>query len=233
MNSTLAPIPEGWFLMGSEHGRKDERPIRRVWVDTFEMAVYPVSNRDYGFFLAETGYSPPARWNDPAFRDPDQPVVAVNWRDAMSFCRWLTESTGKHFTLPTEAQWEKAARGGKEQLDYPWGDDPLPTEGKYDLGLKDEHVGRPERMGQGTPNGFGLHHMADLVHEWSLDYYDERYYQRSPTTNPLNTDRSIRRSARGGAWRHRIKYSRCAARSSLPEDRYFDDFGFRVVATVD
>lgn len=222
----LVRIPEGEFWMGCETGRANERPLHRVWVDAFEMAVTTVTNAAYRRFLQNTGYRPPPLLDDPVFNHPEQPVVAVNWYDAAAYCEWLTRITGKLYRLPTEAEWEKAARGGLEGKLYPWGDD-FPEESKhYERGWQTD---RPDAVGIHEPNGYGLYNMADNVHEWCLDYYEADYYAYSPERNPRGPSRGTRRSSRGGAWRHQIKISRCAARSSLPPDHCYADYGFRVI----
>src|SRR5205823_1782439 len=117
-------IPSGHLWMGCETGRDEERPVHRVWVDGFEMAAHQVRHSDYAVFLVATSHPEPPFWNAPEFNRPDQPVVAVSWFDAMKFCEWLSHRTGRPYRLPTEAEWEQAARGGSEGSLYPWGNDP-------------------------------------------------------------------------------------------------------------
>ena len=231
--------PDG-FLMGDNSGRGDERPVHRVVVASFSIAIWPVTNGQYEAFLQATDHAPPPGWGKPPFDHPDAPVCAVSWDEARAHADWLTQRTGQHFHLPTEAQREYAARGGREQLAYPWGDDPLPLEGPYQRGLDGPLVGgpvpvftpqRPPDAPVAGPNGFGLYHMADNVHEWGSDYYDRQYYGQSPAQDPSGPTRTDRRAARGGSWRHDIKYCRCAARSSLGPTKQFADFGFRVAAS--
>src|SRR5687767_2713505 len=113
----LVPIEGSWFVMGSEEGEDNERPVHRVWVDSFEIAAGTVTNAEYALF------APPLFGDDPRFNHPNQPVVAVSWNEAMSYCQWLSSVKGGRFRLPTEAQWEFAARGGMDGKRYPWGDD--------------------------------------------------------------------------------------------------------------
>jgi len=120
----MVRVPEGWFGMGCESGRDDEKPVHRVWVDAFELAAYQVTNAEYGRFLAATNCVPPPCWSDANFHHPKMPVVAVSWHEAASYCEWLSGATGKRYHLPSEAEWERAARGGAEGLLYPWGDAP-------------------------------------------------------------------------------------------------------------
>src|SRR5207302_966450 len=98
------PIPAGEFLMGSDQGQDDERPIHRVYVDSFEMAVDQVRNGDFALFLEAASQPPPPHWNDPNLNAADQPVVAVSWMEAVSYCEWLSAITGRVYRLPTEAE---------------------------------------------------------------------------------------------------------------------------------
>src|SRR6202043_3433700 len=111
----MIQIPAGWFLMGCDAGQDNERPVHRVWIDIFELAACQVTNAEYGQFLSATQHRKPLHWDDPNFSDPLQPVVAPSWFDAMQCCQWLSRMTQRHFRLPTEAEWEYAARGGLEQ----------------------------------------------------------------------------------------------------------------------
>jgi formylglycine-generating enzyme len=221
-------IPEGSFLMGSEQEQENERPCHRVWLDRYGIGKFPVTNTDYELFLEATQWSAPPFWTDPIFSAPRQPVVGVNWDDAMAYCRWLSDQTGEEFRLPTEAEWERAARGGREGVLYPWGDEP-PWEKPY-LGF-DAKTGGPADVGINEPNDFGLYDMSEGVHEWCSDYYDYHYYRYSPERNPQGPNSGERRASRGGSWRHRIKFSRCAARSSLPPSFKYADYGFRIAQT--
>ena len=215
--------------MGSEDGADNEKPVHRVWLSGFMMGKFPVTNGEYGIFLRETGAPEPPFWSEQMFSHPDKPVVGVSWHDATAYCHWLSQNTGESFRLPTEAEWERAGRGGKEGQKYPWGDEPpweRPHPG-YDL-----EAGGPEAVGLTEPNGFGLFDMSGGVHEWCSDFYDPRYYTSSPERNPQGAPMGQRRASRGGSWRHRIKFSRCAARSSLNPAFKYADYGFRLAMTL-
>jgi formylglycine-generating enzyme required for sulfatase activity len=225
----MVRIPEGWFEMGCESGRDDEKPVHRVWVAALELAAYQVTNAEYARFLAATRGAPPPHWNDANFNDPRMPVVAVSWHEATSYCAWLSGAAGKRYRLPTEGEWERAARGGAEGLLFPWGDSPpemVPDYGKrWKLG--------PEPVGLYTPNAYGLYNMGDNVHEWCADWYDDSYYGRSPDRNPQGPKSGTRRASRGGSWRHHIKVTRVAARSSIPPEFQYADYGFRIARSLD
>ena len=117
-------IAAGWFFMGSEVGQAVEAPVHRVWVDSFAMAATQVTVEEYARFLDATGNCRPHTGAIPTSAHPQQPVVAVSWFDAVAYCEWLSAMTGSHYRLPTEAEWERAARGGAEGMMFPWGNDP-------------------------------------------------------------------------------------------------------------
>ena len=108
-------IAAGWFSMGSGTGQEVEAPVHRVWVDSFAMAATQVTVAEFARFLDATGSIPPPYWGDANFSHPQQPVVAVSWFDSVAYCAWLSATTGSHYRLPTEAEWERAARGGAEK----------------------------------------------------------------------------------------------------------------------
>ena len=220
----MVPIPEGWFEMGCATGRDDERPVHRVWVDAFEIAVCQVTRGEYAHFLAATQKAPPRYWDDPNFQDATQPVVGPSWFEAEAFCEWLSRVAGRAYRLPTEAEWERAACGATAGQLYAWGDAPPESLPEYDVRWKTG----PEPVARYAPNAFGLFNMGDNVHEWCADWYDARYYENSPERNPRGPDQGARRASRGGSWRHHVKVSRCAARSSIPPEFQYADYGFRV-----
>ena len=211
--------------MGDDTGRANEAPAHDVRLDGFRLAVEPVTRAEYGLFLDATGHAAPRFWEDERFTDPQQPAVAVSWFDAVAYCDWLSLELGVGFRLPTEAERERAARGGRHGQDFPWGNE-MPT--WMDVAYRGDDVERPDRVAQDQANDYGLHNMADLVHEWCADWYDAQYYKESPVENPLGADEGQRRASRGGSWRHAIKVTRCAHRSAILPDRQLADYGFRV-----
>jgi formylglycine-generating enzyme len=221
---SLIHIPGGWFLMGSSAGQDVEKPVHRVWVDSFAMAVTQVTVEEYRRFLEATGSAPPPYWADPNFNHPRQPVVGVSWFQAVAYCEWLAAGTGLRYRLPTEAEWEKAARGGLENFLFPWGNDP-PTSLP---GYHDRWKAGPEPAGQSPPNGYGLFEMCENVHEWCADWFGADYYVTSPERNPQGPAEGTRKASRGGSWRHHVKVSRSSARSSIPPEFQYADYGFRL-----
>jgi formylglycine-generating enzyme len=222
----LVEIPAGEFWMGCETGRADENPVHQVYVDAFAMGSTTVTNQQYRLFADATGEVVAPSTSETCFNDPSQPVVAVTWFNAMAYCSWLSRETGHSFRLPTEAEWEWAVRDGRDKALYAWGNDPPETLDRYRTGWREEG---PQAVALHPPTRWGLYDLGDNVHEWCLDWYDPEYYSRAPWRNPVNLNPTPRRASRGGAWRHRIKVSRCAARSSLSPEFAYTDYGFRVV----
>lgn len=226
---SLVRIEGGSFMMGNDAGRPDERPAHRVGVRGFYAAMAPVTNREYAAFLQATDHPPAPFHDDPRFSDPDQPIAGVNWFDAVAYCRWLTIETGMRFRLPTEAEREYAALGGREPADWPWGNEAPDTVAALQriVSLEQPHVPGPE-----CANGYGLRCMVDNLHEWCSDWYSPEYYHSAPARDPRGPRSGKRRASRGGSWRHRVKFNRISARSSLGPDLRYSDYGFRVFADL-
>jgi formylglycine-generating enzyme required for sulfatase activity len=220
-------IPAGEFLMGCGAGAENERPVHRVFVDEFAIGRFAVTNRLYRIFVEDTGRQDPRGWSYPRFNHPDQPVTSVSWFDATAYCEWLSSKTEKSYRLPTEAEWERAARGGLKDKLYTWGDETPQLQPNY----AELWLNGPERVGQREPNAFGLHDISENVHVWCSDWFAENYYANSPSKNPRGPTTGTRRASRGGSWRHQIKITRVAARSSIPPDFKYSDYGFRCALT--
>jgi len=224
MAREFAEVPAGAFLMGSDRGQEDEQPVHEVYVDAFRMAIFPVTRAEYRRFVDATVHPRPRDWDAPAFTAADLPVVGVSWEDAVAYCEWRTRH-GDGVRLPTEAEWERAARGDRVAEAYPWGDTIpswIPDHGRGPLE-------GPWPVTLGEPNAFGLFGIAANVHEWCADWHDRDYYSSSPARNPRGPLSGLRRASRGGSWRHAVTISRCAARSKLDPSFRYTDYGFRVV----
>jgi formylglycine-generating enzyme len=225
----MADIPAGRFRMGCAEGRADEKPVHLVQVDAFAIGLTQVTNEQYLQFARHTQREMPPAFVEERFQGFLQPVVAVNWFDAMAYCEWLSEETGEFFRLPTEAEWERAIRVNDEQKLYAWGNEKPESFELYRTGWRSE---RPHVVALQRANAYGVYDLGDNVHEWCLDWYDANFYEKSPSRNPVNLAPGSRRASRGGSWRHQVKVSRCAARSSLPPAFGYTDYGFRVVRTA-
>ena len=209
--------------MGSDSGRPDETPQHRVSLPAFEIASTPVTNGQYRDFLEATGSPAPPWWGRPGFDAEDQPVVGVTWSEAEAYAAWLSQENGACWGLPSEAEWERAARGGLEHGVCAWGER-LP-DGEIPTG----ELRGPWLVGRGTPNAYGLFDMGTIVHEWCGDWYRADYYRESPADDPRGPEDGERRVSRGGSWRHHVRWSSPSSRSSLPPSYRYADYGFRVL----
>ncbi|MBD3182425.1 SUMF1/EgtB/PvdO family nonheme iron enzyme [Candidatus Poribacteria bacterium] len=216
----MVEIPAGSFQMGSNNGDPDEKPVHTVYLDTYYIDVYEVSNKLYKKFIDDTGHRKPKFWDDAKFNLPGYPVVGVTWEDAKAYAEWA----GKR--LPTEAEWEKAARGGLVREKYPWGYGINHDKANYQgTGSKDTWS-YTAPIGSFEPNGYGLYHVAGNVWEWCSDWYSPTYYANSPRQNPKGPDSGKGRILRGGGWSSFPPDLRVSERffsASAPEDK----FGFR------
>ncbi len=212
-------VPTGEFWMGSDTGGgEDEKPRHRVYLDAYSIDKYEVTNGLYGHFMAATGRAAPAYWTDNSFNGPTQPVVAVSWHDAEAYCKWA----GKR--LPTEAEWEKAARGTDGRT-YPWGD-------QWDASRAnsgESNLGKTAPVGSYADGAspYGAHDMAGNVWEWVADWYDKDYYKRSPERNPRGPDSGGSFVLRGGSWGSNPFDLRTAYRDDNTPDGRFNNIGFR------
>ncbi|MBM3787772.1 MAG: formylglycine-generating enzyme family protein [Acidobacteria bacterium] len=204
-----------------------------VRVEGFWIGKTPVTNAQYKAFVDETRHPAPEKnsvggsyrlWTNGSFPDEiaGHPVVNVSWKDALAYADWLSRKTGKTFRLPTEKEWEQAARGGLKGKTYPWGDGIDKTKAWYGAKWNGAETIKP--AGYGEPNGFGLHGMAGNVWQWTSDWYVP-YFNGRPVQEELEMFKVIR----GGSWANEAEFLTVAYRNFHPPD--FKDFfvGFRVV----
>lgn len=297
-------IPGGTFVMGSETGQADERPLHEVTLDGFWIDQFEVSNEQFAKFTDATGYVtvserkpdpkdfpgvpaenlvagsivfrpppgdnlplnnhmiwweyvPGANWRHPEGKDSDlkgrekHPVVHISWFDALAYCKWKSEATGHQYRLPTEAEWEYAARGGLAKREYMWGDEQTPG-GKHMANIWQGRFPNHNTVADGfrgtapvgsfPPNGYGLFDMAGNVWEWCADWYLPDYYARSPAKNPQGPDTSydpnepgvMKRVQRGGSYLCTDLYCgafRPSTRMKTSPDTGLSHAGFRCVRT--
>ena len=224
--TSMVNIPEGFFVMGSDgtQALEDERPSHRVWLDTFAMDVHEVTTAHYAAFLAATGHSVPWQWETVDLsQHAERPVIGVDWHDAQAYCQWK----GKR--LPTEAEWEKAARGTDGRL-YPWGNQ-VPTKelANFALGARFSYsqVLLPVRSYEQGKSPYGLYQMAGNVYEWVQDWYATNYYDTSPDRNPQGPEQGQFKVMRGGSWSDLPKYLLTYGRFKLPPETRNSYTGFR------
>jgi formylglycine-generating enzyme required for sulfatase activity len=239
----MALIPAGDFQMGAEDGDIDQRPVHPVYIDAFYMDMYEVTNAQFVEFLNHPGelredefswwisdpsygfYSGIEKTNKvwqakPAYER--HPVTWVTWYGAQAYCAWRAAR------LPTEAEWEKAARGGLDGMKYPWGDEmPVCTRGATNGAQFDDCPTGTATIGYFGPNGYGLYDMAGNVMEWVADWYLRRIYLNFTPDNPTGPSFGEMRVTRGGAWTLNLNYLMVADRT--PVDPKFTDnrLGFR------
>ena len=207
----MAFIPSGTFLMGSDRGLADERPPHRISINTFYLDRYEVTHIAFQEFLVTQGKKKRAD-----LKDPDHPATMVSWTEASAYCR----AQGKR--LPTEAEWEYAARGDQNRA-YPWG------KATPSLALARFQT-RGTLPADSLPAGAtpdGVHHLAGNVAEWVQDWYDPGYYAASPAANPTGPPAGDYRVARGGSWNQLADEIRPTARAYHNPDKGTGDIGFR------
>jgi len=224
-------VPAGEFIMGSPEGEgdDDEHPQRTVYLDAFYIGKYEVTNAEYKECVDAGACDPPSlnssNTRDSYYGNPEYdnyPVIYVSWYDAQAYCDW------KGVRLPTEAEWEKAARG-TDGREYPWGNE-APDETKLNY---DQNIGDTTEVGS-YPDGaspYGAMDMAGNVYEWVADWYDPDYYRKAPDRNPQGPDSGDSRVLRGGSWYHYQYVARCAYRNGYGPVARLNHLGFRVVAS--
>jgi len=230
-------IPAGEFTMGSDPGLDpealdDEGPPHRLHLPDFYLARSPVTNAQYAAFVQATGHSAPYHWGGgvPPRSKELHPVVNVSWHDALAYCNWLAEVTGKPYRLPSEAEWEKGARGDDGRI-FPWGSEWNPARCN----------GREDDQGDTTPVGaypagaspFGLLDMAGNVWEWTSSVYAAYPYNPADGREDLQAGDDVRRVLRGGAFVNLGWRVRSAFRGHDLPDFSFYDRGFRVALDSD
>ena len=220
-------VPEGYFPMGNTAGdADDQKPMHYVYTSAYFIDKYEVSNAEYDKFLKATRHPKPKYWDDARFNQPEQPVVGVNWYDAMAYARW------KGRRLPTEAEWEKAARGSDGRL-YPWGERDAKGTNLYFLnvyGMEDKfEFTAPVNYYASGASPFGALNMAGNVWEWCLDWYEQGYYRISPELNPEGPGVAVMKVLRGGSWINNLDGTQATHRArNLPETQN-SIYGFRTV----
>ena len=223
-------IPGGEFLRGRSHALpddglkwrpnllKDDRPVRRIRLEPYYLDKHEVTNGEYLGFLEATGGKPPFHWirGKLPSGEENHPIANVSWSEAATYCEWA----GKR--LPTEAEWERAARGMAEGATYPWGEEkPTDKLARFDV------IEGPGPVCEFGKNYFGLCDMAGNVWEWCSDRYERRYYEHSAAENPRGSEQGMYRVLRGGSWADAPKYLTCAYRSFARPRAQSPNIGFR------
>jgi formylglycine-generating enzyme required for sulfatase activity len=227
----MALIPAGPFQMGAQNGEQNEYPVHTIYLDAFYIDRYPVTNAEYARFLSANGNQVEGKekWLDtdsifswwlckikevngqfvPKKGYENNPVVKVSWHGALAYARWVGNR------LPTEAEWEKAARGGFVGKLYPWGD----MRDADQANIKGIHASTP--VGMYPPNAYGLYDLVANVWQWCSDWYDAEYYKHSPLRNPKGPENGEQKVIRGGSWFHKDSWRVSIRSADYPESRLF------------
>jgi formylglycine-generating enzyme len=223
-------------------GDADERPVRTVQVRAFRLGKYEVTFAQYDAYASATGRPLP---DDRGWGRGERPVINVSWEDAQDYVDWLNARTGGRYRLPTEAEWEYAARGGLEGRRYAWGDELRPGgipvanwwQGRFpDENTVEDGFLMRAPVGRFPPNRYGLYDMAGNVWEWVADWFDAGYYAVAPARNPRGPAAGAERVMRGGSWMCAENFCanyRVAARSSATPDSALNNLGFRCARDPD
>jgi formylglycine-generating enzyme required for sulfatase activity len=237
VNMILVWVEAGEFWMGSDGARdpgayEDELPQHCVYLDGYWIGKTPVTNAQYGAFVLAIQHGPPSHWTGTAIPPgkDEHPVVNICWDEAVEFCAWASQVTGRRLAQPTEAQWEKAARGVDGRI-YPWGDAP-PDANHCNFG---RIILDTTPVGQYSPKGdspYGCTDMAGQVWEWCSDGYDKGAYTRRSgmeTRNPIGSPAAEKRCVRGGSWNVYARGVRAALRNKYKPAGKNILLGFRCV----
>ena len=251
----MVRIPRGEFLMGDNAGDDDARPAHPVTLDAYDIGAYEVTNEEYARFVKATGHRSPRVYALPSAVTPERaegfrrlgarfswtgdtppagkekhPVVLVALEDAVAYCAWLSKETGATYRLPTEAEWEKAARMGAKGK-RPWGDDIDPSRANYLLRAEDKEQSSTKPVGSYPPTSSGLYDIVGNAWEWVSDFYAP--YAAGAVTNPRGPDSGAQRIVRGGAWLdNELELLVLSHRHEAAADIYSYSIGFRLVREV-
>ncbi len=218
-------VKGGTFQMGSNSGRIDEKPVHSVTVSDFNISKTEVTFEQYDAFCDAIGRDKP---DDEGWGRGNRPVIYVDWQDAFDYCEWMSKTTGKTYRLPTEAEWEYAARGGSKSKGYTYsGGNNLYAVAWYDNNSRD----KTHPVAQKQPNELGLYDMSGNVYEWCSDWYGD--YSSSPQTDPQGSNSEEYRVLRGGGWLHHDSGCRVAFRLGYSPDGRYNFYGFRLVLSPD
>lgn len=224
-NLKMVYVKGGKFKMGSDF-QENEKPIHPVFLNSFFISQFPITFDLYDLYCEDTGIQKP---NDNGWGRNNMPVINVSWEEATKFCEWLSYKSGKIYRLPTEAEWEYAARGGRYSNNYLFS-------GSNNLDEVAWHStnsgGKSHPVGLKKPNELGIYDMSGNVSEWCFDWYEEDFYKNSPLENPLGPENGITKAYRGGNWGNNDDFCRVTTRGSFLPTGQFKDIGFRVVSII-
>jgi len=205
-----------------------EMPRHQVHVDPFYIDKYEVTNEEFARFVKATGYRPEGTWE--RLYKPGRekhPAIGVTWNDADAYAKWAKKR------LPTEAEWEFAARGGADDLLFPWGDEIDPERANYQFKESRSLAAlKTSETGSYQPNAFGIYDMIGNAAEWCSDWYEENYYSRSSDKNPSGPDSGKEKVIRGGGWMTPPFFCRISCRGSFKWNLSNQQIGFRCARSL-
>ncbi len=256
----MVQIPAGKFTMGSNNAELDEQPAHELSISSFYLCKYEVTVAEFKTFVEASGYQTDAektggtetwKMDHNGFERPNSdqqhPVMHVSWNDAMAYCKWLSQKTGKTYRLPTEAEWEYVAGNGAKHTKYDWGNGaPIGKKGgsiadeqgaaqfgwtqadyMIFLGYKDGYEASAP-VGSFSPNELGICDLSGNLSEWCQDWYSESYYPSSPASNPKGPTKGSEKVIRGGSWGTAPADTEVHKRDSGEPGRRGGSLGFRV-----
>jgi formylglycine-generating enzyme required for sulfatase activity len=217
-------VEGGTFIMGSDDGDEDEKPKHEVKINNFYMSKYEITVDEYRNFCSATGRN---FGEEESWSKANHPAIYVSWNIATEYCKWLSSETNKKYRLPTEAEWEYAAAGGKKSKGYKYsGNENIDQVAWYQGSIPEDGT---QPVGSLDPNELGIYDMSGNVWEWCLDTYKSDYYSVSEKENPKGAKTGNWKIVRGGSWADKASYARITYRqSNLPGNAGFND-GFRIV----
>ncbi len=224
MLNEMVIVPAGWFLMGQDDDRKSNNPQRQVYLDAYAIDRTEVTNAAFSVFVAQTNFQTKRGWdNSIVAQGADEPVVGILWSEADAYCRWV----GKR--LPSEAEWEKAARGIDGWI-YPWGNHWDPSKAN----TLESNLGGVVAVGSypGGASIYGVLDMAGNAAEWVSDYFEFDYYTYAPSKNPTGADEVLDHGLRGGSWASDAAVAKTFFRDSSHSVRPNQRVGFRCAMTL-
>ncbi len=218
ISGSMVWVTGGRFIMGNHSGEADERPEYEVVIDGYSISKYPVTQRQWTTIMGS---------NPSEFVGCDQcPIDRVSWDEAQQFIEILNKLTGKKYALPTEAEWEYAAKGGPKTQGYRYSGSDNIDAVAWHAGNSGRH---PHPVGEKAPNELGLYDMTGNVWEWCQDWYNKNYYEVRESNNPTGPASGAARVRRGGSWFTQSINCKTSTRNSVKQDYRDDSGGFRLV----
>ena len=228
---SMVYVPEGYYSRTTPPAAPGgKETVQSIYTDSFYIDRHEVSNSEYLAFARATGHALPKFIEDERLNQPSQPVAGISWHEASAYAKWA----GKR--LPTEAEWEKAARGTTDLRAWPWGNswDPwskFPLLNIFGMADNFEFTAPVDAFKDGA-SPYGIFNMAGNVWEWCLDWFDAAYHENTPEINPGGPSVGRQKVLKGGSWGNKIDGARISARIRNYPDARLEIYGFRCVKDI-